>query len=135
LKAYIKEERIIRLNEGAISVLNETPLNSTDKSDNNIKENFYLRQILVNTRAKAEDIIDRIAKGEPFKEVALKESKGPNAYAGGYIGRVDPSHLHTSIADALLNNYESDDPVIVETERGFHIIQRITLPDREFIKH
>jgi cell division protein FtsN len=33
LKAYIKENRIIRLNEGVISVLNKTLLNSTDKSE------------------------------------------------------------------------------------------------------
>lgn len=106
---------------------NETLLNSADKSDHNIRENLYLRQILVDTRAKAEDIINRIAKGELFKDVAFKESMGLNAYAGGYIGRVDPSNLHSAIADVLLNNYESDDPVIVETERGFHILQRGTL--------
>ena len=108
-------------------VSNETLLNTVNKSDHNIREKLYLRQILVDTRAKAEDIINRIAKGELFKNVAFKESMGLNAYAGGYIGRVDPSNLHPAIADVLLNNYESDDPVIIETERGFHILQRGTL--------
>ena len=107
-----------------VTAKNETLLNTADKPDHNIRENLYLRQILVDTRAKAENIINRIAKGELFKDVAFKESMGLNAYAGGYMGRVDPSDLHPTIADALLNNYESDDPVIVETERGFHILQR-----------
>ena len=107
----------------------ETLLNTVNKSDHNIREHLYLRQILVDTRAKAEDIINRIAKGELFKNIAFKESMGLNAYAGGYIGRVDPSNLHPVIADALLNNYESDDPFIVESERGFHILQRGTLSD------
>jgi hypothetical protein len=110
-----------------VTAKNDTLLNTTDKSDRNIRENLYLMQILVDTRAKAEDIINRIAKGELFKDVAFKESMGLNAYAGGYIGRVDPSDLHPTIADVLLNNYESDDPVIVETESGFHILQRVTL--------
>ena len=105
----------------------ETLLNTVNKYDHNIREHLYLRQILVDTRAKAEDIINRIAKGELFKDVAFKESMGFNSYAGGYIGRVDPSDLHPTIADVLLNNYESDDPVIVETESGFHILQRVTL--------
>ncbi len=112
-----------------VAAKDETLLNTSGKSDHNIRENLYLRQIIVDTRAKAEDIINRISRGELFKDVAYKESMGPNAYAGGYIGRVDPSNLHPVIADALLNNYESDAPVIVETERGFHILQRGTLSD------
>ncbi len=129
LEAYIKEERIIRFNAGSLSVLNHTRSNTTDKSDHNIKEDLYLRQILVDTRAKAENIINRIAKGELFEEVAFRESMESNAYAGGYMGPVNPLNLHPAIAEILLNNYESDDPVIVETERGFHIVQRVTLSD------
>ena len=129
LKAYIKEERIIRFNTGSIYVLSDTLLNTTDKSNHNLKGDLYLRQILVDTRSKAENIIDRIAKGELFEEVALKRSKESNAYAGGYMGRVDPSNLHPAIADALLNNDESKGPAIVETERGFHIVQRVSLSD------
>jgi len=129
LEVYIKEERIVRFNAGSIYVLNDALLNTTDKSDHSLKEDLYLRQILVDTRVKAEDIIDRIAKGELFEEVALKESMESNGYAGGYVGKVDPSDLHPAIADVLLNNYESDAPVIVETERGFHIVQRGTRSD------
>ena len=112
-----------------LAAKNDTLLNTADKSDHNSRENLYLRQILVDTRAKAEDIINRISKGELFKDLAFKESMGSNAYAGGYIGRVDPSNFHPAIADFLLNNYESDDPVIIETERGFYILQRVTLSD------
>jgi hypothetical protein len=114
---------------------NKTLLNTADQSDHNAGENLYLRQILVDTRAKAEDIMNRISKGELFKDVAFKESMGSNAYAGGYIGRVDPSNLDPAIADALLNNYESDDLVIVETERGFHILQRGTLSETHHPQH
>lgn len=114
---------------------NKTLLNTADQSDHNTRENLYLRQILVDTRAKAEDIMNRISKGELFKDVAFKESMGSNAYTGGYIGRVDPSNLDPAIADALLNNYKSDDPVIVETERGFHILQRGTLSEMHHPQH
>lgn len=87
-------------------------------------EDIYLRQILVDNRQKAEDIVKKISEGELFEALASDED-GPNAEIGGYMGRFGPSELHPDIAGALLQQEAIAEPVIVETDKGFHIIQRI----------
>ncbi len=88
-------------------------------------EDLYIRQILVGTHEKALNILEQIADGELFEFVAMKESIGPNAERGGFMGRVKPSEIHPGIAGKLLSEEVLAGPVIVETENGFHIVQRI----------
>jgi peptidyl-prolyl cis-trans isomerase C len=88
-------------------------------------EDLYIRQILVDTSDKAQDIVKRISEGELFENIAFKESTGPNAEKGGFIGRLKPYEIDSKIADALLSREILSDPLIVETEKGFHIVQRI----------
>lgn len=85
---------------------------------------IYLRQILVDSREKAEDIVKKISEGELFEALASDED-GLNAEVGGYMGRFSPSELHPDIAGALLQQELVAAPVIVKTDKGFHIIQRI----------
>ncbi len=95
-------------------------------------EDLYIRQILVDTYEKAEDIVNRISGGELFEDLAGSESMEPNASLGGFVGHFNPSELHPKIAEALLERGVLTDPVIVETERGFHIVQRIIPFDFNF---
>jgi tetratricopeptide (TPR) repeat protein len=88
-------------------------------------EYLYIRQILVDTYEKALDIVEQISEGELFEYVAIKESIGPNDERGGFMGRFKPSELHPGIAGKLLAEEVLADPVIIETENGFHIVQRI----------
>jgi tetratricopeptide (TPR) repeat protein len=88
-------------------------------------DNLYLRQILVGSRDKAEIIVARLDKGELFELVAGTESTGPNALRGGYMGDIHSSDLHPVIISALKDREIFAEAVIVETESGFHIIQRI----------
>ena len=97
-------------------------------------EDLYIRQILVDNHKKAENIVDRISGGELFEDIALEESSGPNATAGGFMGHFSPSEMHPKLANALLEREVLADPVIVETEQGFHIIQRIVPFDFNFWK-
>jgi tetratricopeptide (TPR) repeat protein len=88
-------------------------------------EDLYIRQILVRTHEKALNIVEQISDGELFEYVAMKESIGPNAERGGFMGRVKSSEIHPGIAGKLLTEEVLANPVIVETENGFHIVQRI----------
>ncbi len=88
-------------------------------------EDLYIRQILVDIYEKAQDIVKRISGGELFENIAFKESIGSNATKGGFIGHFKPSEIHPKIAEAVLSRKILADPVIVETEKGFHIVQRI----------
>lgn len=88
-------------------------------------EDMYIRQILVHTREKAENILNRISEGELFDDLAFAESMGPNATRGGFVGRFRPSELHPNVAQAVHKREILSEPVIVQTEKGFHIVQRI----------
>jgi peptidyl-prolyl cis-trans isomerase C len=88
-------------------------------------EDLYIRQILVRTYEEALSILKQISEGELFEFLAMKESIGPNAERGGYMGKVKPSELHHRIAGKLLTEEVLAEPVIIETGNGFHIVQRI----------
>jgi hypothetical protein len=44
---------------------------------------------------------------------------------GGFLGNLDPSDVHPDIARELLNKEVLSPPFIVETENGYHIVQRV----------
>ena len=97
---------------------------TVDPWDNMGKE-LYIRQILVDTRMKAEYILGKISEGELFEAFASDVSIGPNSEIGGYMGHFEPSELHPEISGALLEQEVLADPIIVKTEKGFHIVQRL----------
>lgn len=88
-------------------------------------EDFYIRQILVDTREKAEEILNRIAEGELFEYLANNESLEPILIRGGFVGRFKHSELHPKIAEALTGQEVLSVPAIVETEKGILLVQRI----------
>lgn len=105
-----------------LSALPETP--ETTPWNTNDQE-LFVRQILVDSEEKAKDVLERISIGELFDDIAGIESMATNATLGGYAGRFKPSELHPAIAKVLLEREIFSEPVIVKTEKGFHIVQRI----------
>jgi tetratricopeptide (TPR) repeat protein len=87
-------------------------------------ESLLIRQILVDTRSRADEIVKRIHEGELFEDVANEIDKTLNS-VGGFLGNFKQSELHPKISKALIRRKIFSDPVIVETELGFHIVQRI----------
>ncbi len=98
-------------------------------------DGLYIRQILVDSEKKAKEILGRMSEGELFEFIAGAESSGPNALKGGFIGNIAPSELHPKIVSALSKKEIFSPPVIVETESGFHIIQRISPYDAVILKN
>jgi hypothetical protein len=90
-----------------------------------IGKELYIRQIIVDTRMKAEYIVEKIKGGDLFEALASDISMGPYAHIGGYMGHVDPTEIHPGITGALLEREAIADPVIVEMDKGFHIVQRL----------
>ncbi len=88
-------------------------------------EDLYVRQILVDTKIRAEEAVQRIAAGELFEDVAMKEDMNKKFNFGGYLGKFAPSELYPDIVQALIANKAFSTPFILKTESGFHIIQRI----------
>ncbi len=96
------------------------------------EEGLYIRQILVESLETAADLMSRIADGEMFENIANSNSKVTGKPVGGYIGRFSPSEIHPEIARALLSQDVYFEPVIVQTEKGYHIVQRIASSDFYF---
>jgi hypothetical protein len=86
---------------------------------------LYIRQMLVDTREKAEELLSRISAGELFEDLAVMEFTGPTARLGGYLGKFKRSKVHPKIAETLLKEDALSGPYIIETEKGFHVVQRI----------
>jgi tetratricopeptide (TPR) repeat protein len=86
---------------------------------------LYIRQILVNNREKAEELVRRLKEGELFEDIAAKELTDKTAEVGGFLGKLDPADVHPDIARELLNKEVLSPPFIVETEKGYHIVQRV----------
>ena len=88
-------------------------------------EDLYIRQILVDTKIRAEEAVKRIAAGELFEDVAMEEDMNKKFNLGGYLGKFTPSELHPDIVQALTANKAFSAPFTFKTESGFHIMQRI----------
>jgi len=87
-------------------------------------ESLLIRQILVDTRSRADEIVKRIHEGELFEDVANEIDKTLNS-VGGFLGHFKQSELHPKISKALSKRKVFSEPLVVETELGFHIVQRI----------
>jgi tetratricopeptide (TPR) repeat protein len=88
-------------------------------------EDLYIRQILVDTKVRADEAVKRIAAGELFEDVAMEEDMNKKLNIGGYLGKFAPSELHPDILQALTANKAFSAPFTFKTESGFHIMQRI----------
>jgi hypothetical protein len=89
-----------------------------------IPETVTLRQILVATANEARDVKRRLGRDpKVFDTIARGESKGPEAGAGGYMGRFERAQLPAeleAVAFALPVGGTSDP---VETALGYHVLR------------
>src|SRR5271167_3940450 len=60
-----------------------------------------LRIIVVNTADQAQQILERLKKGEDFAVLAKEKSTDPTADSGGYMGTIDSSTLRSELKEAL----------------------------------
>lgn len=83
------------------------------------------RHILVSTEEEANDIVERLNRGDDFAALAKEFSKGPEAEAGGdigYFGKGDMVEPFDKAVFALQVN-EVSEPV--QTQFGWHVIQLV----------
>jgi peptidyl-prolyl cis-trans isomerase SurA len=98
------------------------------------KEAVRIKQILLpvaagadkstreNAREQAQQLRERILKGEPFEMLAAQYSKGPAAAQGGDIGFVERGVIVPEVEKAAFSLSAGQVSDIIETENGFHII-------------
>lgn len=79
--------------------------------------------ILVGSEKDAHKIMDRIAKGEDFAELAKRFSKCPSKSKGGNLGWFGKGQMVPEFEQACFNGKTGDVVGPVKTEFGYHIIK------------
>ncbi|MBA0914434.1 MAG: peptidylprolyl isomerase [Nitrospira sp.] len=97
-----------------------------------LPEEYTISQILLRPRspddtfdakAKAADITALLKRGEPFEDLALQFSDGPNASRGGRLGLVRQGELLPGIERAIAKLVPGGISDTIETSEGFHIVR------------
>ncbi len=88
------------------------------------QKEYKARHILLKTEQEAQAVIDELAKGADFAELAKKHSTGPSASKGGDLGWFSASDMVPPFAQAVAAMQKgavSSTPV--KTEFGWHVIR------------
>jgi len=88
-------------------------------------QEFKAAHILLETEEEAKAVIDELAGGADFAELAKEKSIGPSSTVGGDLGWFSPSQMVAPFSEAVTrmeNGTVSATPV--KTQFGWHVIQR-----------
>ncbi|RZI79450.1 MAG: peptidylprolyl isomerase [Rubrivivax sp.] len=81
------------------------------------------RHILVKTAAEAEQLKQRIAKGEAFDVLAKKFSSCPSAKRGGDLGEVRPGQMVGAIDQVIFKKAVREIHGPIKSRFGYHLVQ------------
>ncbi len=99
-----------------------------------IPEKVHLYEIVTDSKEKARNILTRLSVGEPFEEIAEKESISESAKNGGDLGWIDVSKLEPEIA-ILVTKIKPGQILanVFKTDVGHHIIKLAGKTDRRIL--
>ncbi len=80
-------------------------------------------------RRLAEDLLQRVLKGEDFESLAREYSDGPSAVRGGFLGGFSRGTMAQAFEDAVFSLPIGGISQVVETPFGFHVIRRENLEE------
>ena len=130
LRENVKKEMTIqRIQRGRVgSMINITDKEfdaflATDESLKELEPELQVRQILVKSLDKAEEIITSIEDGSDFSELAKEFSISANASKGGIMNWRKISDMPTLYAEALSDLDVGQSSSALESGAGFHILK------------
>jgi PPIC-type PPIASE domain len=82
-----------------------------------------LRIIVVGTVSEAQQILERLKKGEDFAILAQAKSTDATASDGGYMGKIDPATLRGELRDALAGLKPGQTTGIIKLPSGYAIVR------------
>ena len=80
--------------------------------------------ILVESQSLAQDLADRVVAGESFDALAIDNSKCPSGQRGGDLGEFGPGQMVKPFEDAAFGLQIGQVSGPIQTQFGYHIIQR-----------
>ncbi|NNE94849.1 MAG: hypothetical protein HKN24_02360 [Acidimicrobiales bacterium] len=81
------------------------------------------RHILLDTEEEADAVVQRLADGEDFADLAVELSTGPTGPNGGDLGCSDPNGYVAEFRDAVVNATVGEVIGPVATQFGWHVIE------------
>jgi foldase protein PrsA len=106
-----------------------------DVSDAQVEEAYETgtpaRHVLVETEEEAIDVYERIDGGEDFAAVAEETSIDGTGQEGGELGFVQPGMTVPEFEEALFGADEGELVGPVQSDFGFHVIERLEKPALE----
>ncbi|MFO8051594.1 MAG: peptidylprolyl isomerase [Thermoplasmatota archaeon] len=86
-------------------------------------EQVKASHILVNKRADADNILNRIRSGARFEDMARKFSQCPSGKKGGDLGYFKRGQMVKPFEDAAFNMEKGAISQPVQTQFGYHLIR------------
>ena len=96
---------------------------ATDESLIELEPQLLVRQILVQTKNQAEDVILRINEGENFSDIAINVSISSNAKNGGAMDWRRANEMPELFANAIKNQKVGYVTSPLESGAGYHILK------------
>jgi tetratricopeptide (TPR) repeat protein len=85
-----------------------------------------LEVVVVDSPGKAQQILDRLKKGEDFAAIAKSESIDPSASEGGRLGLIDPSTLRPELREALKEMHPGQTTAVIAVPSGYVILKLLS---------
>ena len=83
------------------------------------------RYILVETEASALEVLEKMAQGADFSQLAQQFSIAPNANQGGDLGFFGPGELMPEIEEIVVQLKVGELSQVVELPMGYIVVQRL----------
>lgn len=83
----------------------------------------HARHILVPTEEQANDLMQQIADGADFADVARQHSTCPSGRNGGDLGEFSPGQMVKEFNDVCFNDEVGVVHGPVQTQFGYHLIE------------
>ena len=84
-----------------------------------------VRYILVETEASALEVLEKMAQGADFSQLAQQLSIAPNANQGGDLGFFGPGELMPEIEEVVVQLKVGEVSPVVELPMGYIVVQRL----------
>jgi len=131
VRALHAAEMIEQLAESAVSEDEIEALYAERYADQPPEEEVNAAHILVETREEAEEIVQLLADGADFAELARERSVGPSGPNGGDLGWFGPGMMVPDFEAAVMALETGATSEPVETQFGWHVIRMLDRREAE----
>lgn len=88
------------------------------------KESAWIRHIVTDTKDKADEIYERLAKNENFAQLAVNHSISPDRARGGDLGYIERG-TYPKVFDQAFDLEKGEMSGVIKSEYGYHIFKLI----------